>query len=315
MLLLNLQNKQTTKEIPLWVDAPLYDDEKYMYGVAIAANREDAIKAALSDMISKLGTTIESKYESNEEVRGSYSKSVIRNQIKSSIAKTKVNSYEVVKSHRISYREVALMVRSDKKKFADALKESLEKSKESIERELLHVNSSNALEKYNVKKELHEKSQLLLSDVMIVGGLQRGFNKQTYIDFISKVKEEFLSQKRVLNFYISSDKNSAKFAKSIKNLLLREGFRIANQKGKNSIEIRLRTTDNIVRSNQIDIIVISLSIELFGNSQHVGGKTLILKERYNGYKQSAYKNASIHLEEDIKLQGINEAIGINLNLD
>jgi len=307
--------KQTLKEIPSWIDAPVYDDAKYMYGVAIEANREKAIKAALSDMLSRLGTTIESKYESSDEVRGSYSKSIVKNQVKSYIAKTKVNNYDVIKTHRVSYREFAVMIRTDKRKFADALKESLKESRESINKELSHVKSANVLQKYNVKKELYKKSQLLLSDVMILSGLQSDFKREEYLDFISYVKEEFLNQKRALNFYISSDKNSLGFAKNIKSLLLQENFNIVSKKRDNSIIVNITSSDNVVRSKAIDIIVITLNIELFSKNQHVGGKRVVLKERYNGYKASAYKNAYIHLREDIKNQGIKEAIGINLNLE
>ena len=61
--------KPKPKVIPAWVSAPLPDDnEQYMYGLGVESDRDSAIKAALSDMVSKLGTTIESSYQSNQEV-------------------------------------------------------------------------------------------------------------------------------------------------------------------------------------------------------------------------------------------------------
>ena len=57
-----------------------------------------------------------------------------------------------------------------------------------------------------------------------------------------------------------------------------------------------------------------MNVSVFDNSQRIGGKSVIIKERYNGSDANVYKNASIHLEQDIKSQGINEVIGINLNI-
>jgi hypothetical protein len=100
----------------------------------------------------------------------------------------------------------------------------------------------------------------------------------------------------------------------IKDFLAKLGFNLSNKK-QGSVFIYLRTTDNIVRNNSINIAVLTLDIDVTNNSKEIGGKTIILKERYNDSKNSVYKNAAIHFEQDIKSQGINETIGINLNLD
>jgi len=95
--------KPVLKQYPSWIISPQQDSEVYMYGVAVEENREIAIKSALNDMISKLGTTLESSYESYQEVEGSYFKTNVKNRIKSDIAKIKINNYEVIKSQRINY--------------------------------------------------------------------------------------------------------------------------------------------------------------------------------------------------------------------
>jgi len=115
------------KQTPSWVNGVLPNDtDRYMYGVGIGSNRQDAIQMALNDMVAKLGTTIESTYESDEVVlNNTYKTSSVKNRIKAEISKIKINNYKVIKSHRISYRELAVMVESDKVKFVNGLKESL----------------------------------------------------------------------------------------------------------------------------------------------------------------------------------------------
>ncbi|EQB40043.1 hypothetical protein M947_03210 [Sulfurimonas hongkongensis] len=299
------------KSLPAWINAPLpSDNSKFMYGMAIAKDRESAIKAALSDMVAKLGTTIESSYESNEEVRGGFVNSSVKNQIKSDVSKISINNYEVIKSHKVSYREFAVMLRSDKVKFIKGLKESLETQKREITQKYDSLKDLDALSRYNTKKELSLKSSELLSNVLIVSELDKSFDKKGNLNFIEIKQKEFLKEAKSLKFSVKGDAKSSKFIKSIKNYLAQNGFNVVDTK--DAIEIKIKTSDNINRSSFIKIAVITLDIGVYDKNQRIGGKSKILKERYNGSKESVYKNASIHLEQDIKSQGINEVIGINL---
>jgi hypothetical protein len=133
------------------------------------------------------------------------------------------------------------------------------------------------------------------------------------LDFIQTKQEEFLKEKKSLKFFVSGDAKSSKFIKSIKNYLAQNGFNVVNSK--DAIEIKAKTNDNINRNSSIKIAVITLDIGVYDKNQRIGGKSIILKERYNGSVESLYKNASIHLEQDIKSQGINDVIGINLSMD
>lgn len=302
------------KPLPAWITAPLpSDSSEFMYGMAIAEDRESAIKAALSDMVAKLGTTIESTYESNEEVRGGFVNSSIKNQIKSGVSKISINNYEVIKSHKVSYREFAVMLQSDKAKFVKGLKENLEAQKKAITQEYDSLRGLDALSRYNTKKELSFKASELLSNVLIISELDASFDKKSNLDFIETKQKEFLSEAKSLKFFVSGDAKSSKFIKSIKNYLAQNGFNVVN--AKDAIKIEAKTRDNITKHGSIKIAVITLDIGVYDKNQRIGGKSIILKERYNGSVESVYKNASIHLEQDIKSKGINDVIGINLSMD
>jgi hypothetical protein len=303
--------KQTPKVAPAWISAPLpSDNDKYMYGMSVDHDRESAIKAALSDMIAKLGTTIESTYESNEEVQGAFVNSNIKNQIKSGVSKVKINNYKVIKSHKVSYREFAVMIETDKQKLVKGLKENLEAQKKSISQKYADLNGRDALTRYNTKKELSDSASKLLSEVLIIAQLDKSFNKKENLDFITKKLQEFLAESKSLKFFVGGNKKSAKFADSIKNHLAQNGYNVTSSK-KKAVQIKIKTTDRISGN----IAVLNVNVSVFDKKQRIGGKSVIVKERFNGSIASAYKNASIHLEQDIKSQGINEVIGINLNID
>ncbi|MDY0233672.1 MAG: LPP20 family lipoprotein [Sulfurimonas sp.] len=297
--------------LPAWINAPLPSDSaEFMYGMAIAQDRDAAIKAALSDMVSKLGTTIESSYESNEEVRGGFVNSSVKNQIKSGVSKISINNYEVIKSHRVSYREFAVMVQSDKTKFIKGLKQSLEMQKKEISQKYDLLKSLDALSRYNAKKELSLRANELLSNILIISELDKNFDKKKNLDFIEVKQKEFLQEAKSLKFFVSGDAKSLKFIDIIKNYLAQNGFNVVNSK--DAIEIKAKTSENINRHASMQIAVITLDIGVYDKNRRIGGKSIILKERYSGSMESVYKNASIHLKQDIESQGINEVIGINL---
>ena len=302
--------KSTPKKMmPVWITAPLpSDNEKFMYGMSIEADRDSAIKAALSDMIAKLGTTIESSYESNQEVQGAYSKSVIKSQIKSGVSKIKINNYKVIKSHKVSYREFAVMIETDKQKLVAGLKDNLKTEKKNIIQKYNSLKGSDALTRYNTKKELAQEASKLISEILIISDLDKSFDKQSNLDFVSKKQKQFIAESKRLKFFVSGNKKSTKFVDGIKNYLAQNGYNVTNLK-KNAVCIKINTTDNIIRSGFIGIAVLTVNVSVFDKKQRIGGKSVIIKERYNGSSASVYKNASIHLEQDIKKQGINEVIG------
>ena len=301
------------KTMPAWVNAPLpRDNENFIYGMSVEADRESAIKAALNDMVAKLGTTIESTYESNQEVQGAYSDLVVKNRIKADISKIKINNYKVIKAHKVSYREFAVMVETDKRKFVKGLKENLEIEKKEIIQKYKFADNSDVLNRYKIKKSLSKKAKELLPTVLIIAELDKKFDKKKNLDFISKKESEFLSESKKLQFFVSGNKRSKRFIDSIKNYLTDKGFNVATRK-MGALHIRVNTTDNISRDRFIDIVVLDIDISVYDKSKRIAGKSITLKERYNNSQNSIYKNASIHFEQDIKSKGIKAVIGINLD--
>jgi len=298
---------------PAWVNSILPNDtDTQIFGMAIGKNRDAAIKAALSDMVAKLGTTIESSFESTEKEAHSYYSVSSTSNIKSSISKIKINNYKVIKSFRISYKEFAVMIVTDKQKFIRGLKDNLKIEKKSIQQQYDLANSSDALTKYNIKKDLAKQSTELISLVLILSEVDKNFNEKSNMSFISLKQKQFLLESNNLKFYVSYDKKSKVFAQKIKNYLAQKGFNVTNSK-KNAVNINLTIHDNISKG-RINIATLTLNIEVTDKAKRIGGKIVIIKERYTS-SANVYKNASIHFEQDISSKGINNVIGINLDID
>jgi len=305
----------TAKKVtPKWITSVLpADTATKMYGMGIGKNREIAINTALSDMVSKLGTSIESSYHTDEKVTNSYSTLDARYIIKAEVSKIKVNNYTVIKSHRINYREFAVMIETDKKKFAEGLKADLAMKKKSIDQRYQALKSRDILTRYNNKKELSKEAETLKPMILMISQLDSSFNRDKNLQFVEDKQKAFLAEQKNLQFFVSSDKKSMPFADKIKNYLAQNSFTVSSS-ASNAVVIKLHTKENISKGN-ISIAVLTLNVGVYDKKDRIGGKTIILKERYNSSLSSVYKNAAIHFEQDIKSQGINKLIGINLNID
>jgi hypothetical protein len=206
------------------------------------------------------------------------------------------------------------MIRTDKQKLVKGLIDDLEEQKRNIIQKVSFLKYSDSITRYNTKKELSAKADKLLSVVLIISELDKSFDKKKNLDFIASIKKDFITELKNLKFYVVGDKKSAKFIDLIKNYLAVHGLNVINS-NKDAVLIKIKTTDNIGKNDFIRIAVLTLHVNVFDKSRLIGGKSIIIKERYNGSYESVYKNASIHLEQDIKSQGLKEVIGINLNID
>ncbi len=301
------------KPVPSWVySPPPHDTQNYIYGIAIESDRELAIKSALSDMIAKLGVTIESSFESYQVVDGSYSNLTTKNQIKSAVSKIKINNYMIINAYKISYREFAVIVKTNRKKLAKSLETSLGREQKEIAQSYKALTTRDTITRYRVKKELSLKSQEMIPKILMLYELNKDFQTQGYMDFVAKKKSQFLQEQSSLKFFVHGDKKSLKFVDIVKDSLAKDDFVLGSSK-KGAVEIILKTDDYISKNTTMDIIVINLNIATFDNSEQLGVRSIVLKERYNGLDLSAYKNASIHLRQDIDAMGIDELLGLKLN--
>ncbi|MEA3522145.1 MAG: LPP20 family lipoprotein [Campylobacterota bacterium] len=302
------------KEPPSWYLNPPQDNAQFMYGVAMEYDRESAIKAALSDMISKLGISIESSFQNTQTVEYSHATKKTMSDIKADISKTKINNYKVIQSERVSYKEFAVLVQTDKKEFTSGLIQSLDNKIDSINRELAVVKSSDVLTRYNTKKSVSQKALKMNSDVLLVAALDKSFKKEPYLKFIDSTHNLFLKAKKSLHFSVSGNKRSSEFVKSIKDYLVKHQFQLSDTINKDTVSIKLLANEKLTQSNAMSIAIITLSINATNSAKRIGGKSLTMKQRNSGDMQRTYQNAAVSLSEEIETQGINEVIGLNLNI-
>ena len=308
----SVKAKQIKQEIPSWITTPKNSTSKYMYGVSIGVDRQSAIKSALVNMVSKLGVSIESSFQSKQEVHNYYENNLVINNIKANVSKIKVSNYEVVKSQQIGYKEFAVMIKTDKRKFLNGLDKEIKSKEKSMKFRLNSLKEEDILRRYNVKKMLSLEVDFLKANIIVLSELDKKYDAKKYFDFIDRVKQEFIEEQKRLSFYVYGDKKSIGFVNDIKNYLTKQGFRLSSTKTITSVLVQLRTIENIEKNSYMSIAVLKVDINVYNKGKKVGGNYMILKERYKEVISNVYKNASIHFRQDIESSDIEEVLGINL---
>ena len=304
--------KQATPP-PSWVyGVPPTDTQAKMYALGIGTNREAAIKVALNNMVSRLSVTLKSSFKSKERVEDSYHTSSVTNNIEADIAKIKINNYKVIRSYRINYREFAVMIESDKQQFVRGLEDDLREKYKDILQRLKQTNNENIIVRYNTKKALSKEAQKLKSSVLIISELDPHFNKNSYFQFIRKMQTLFSEEANKLKFYVTGDRNSRLFVEKIKNNLVKKHFNLVDT-AKNAIRIFVKTqkrlSDAIVK-----IVTYTIHVSVYDGNAQVGGKVIVIKERYRDAKYAS-ELAAIHFNQSIEKNGITSVLGIKLDTE
>jgi len=298
-------------ETPKWVSIQPKDTSSFTYGLGIAKNREEALTSALNDVVSKLGVKVESSFTNKQIVNGYYSKSISTNNIKADVAKIRVTNYQVEQSHRISFREYAVLLKVDNKKFFNTLKQDIIRAKNTISNSLQKANNLDAISRYKTKKAMSKACEKLLSNTLVAHELNASFDKNSYFNFVANVKDSYYSEVNRLNFYVYGNANAQNFIALIKKELLENGFNVSNKMKHNSLKVNLHATDNI-KINQ-KIVAIKLNIKVSDAGKTVGSNVLTMKERYKSSKSSIYSAAAVHFEQDLNTQGVEKILGIGIN--
>ncbi len=281
--------------LPAWINSVLPDDtQTTMYGMAIAKNRDLAIKMALSDMISRLGVKIESSYESVEKSNSYRSSLDVKNSIKSEVSQIKINNYKVIKAYRVSYREFAVMVSSNKQQFIAGLQADLQVKKAALKEKEATLKTLDTFAAYRLKKSLMQEAKQLVSMVLMLGELDASYNKMEDMQSIEHYTKQYIQASASLHFFVKGDTKSQNFVSVVKNNLIKHGFRVSRS-AKGAVVLALKTTDYVSKG----IRVITLHLSVYDKKNRLGGKTIIMKEYNNGSEKNAYKNAAIHFQEDL----------------
>lgn len=305
---------ETEKPLPEWYLNPPANTHELLTGIGAGKTLEDATDSALSNMVSRLGVSIESKFESiTSTSQYSYSNKSVE-YLKSEVSKIRVSNYELVFTEKIKYNEFVVMVQSHRAQFIKDLTQQVNDKLAAENQKINTARSDNALKRYHVAKNSADEVAKLESTIMVLSGMEPSFNNEYYQKKIQDHHTLSENARRNIVFVIKTDTKSLKASTPIKNALSQEGFKVHNSQPRDGVLfINLETHIQHNRSMGFQIAEMFMDLR---TSDHqgklIGSNSVTLTGHATRGFDMAEAAAIEQISEEIKKQGIAKLLGIEL---
>ncbi|QOY51303.1 LPP20 family lipoprotein [Candidatus Sulfurimonas baltica] len=305
------------KQLPLWYITPPVNNGVFIYGVGDGINREEAIKSALDNLVSKLGITISSQYNSATNTQKGYREYFTQtssSDIRSEVSKIRISNYEVVEVHKQNYKHFVTLVSSDKKILTESLLKTLNQIYKKIEDKQKYISDMNILSRYSFYKESQQTLSQTLSTLLVLDSLDKDFDDAPYLKTMQILNNDFDLLLKNMSISFSSSKESRAFANAVKTALSETKIAIKpnSQNDKNNINISLSHKLDKAFSHGVYIAKSSVLIEVKDEK-----KNIIHSEQINvvGYSPQsddiAMSDSVENFKQEIQKRDVLKILGVN----
>ncbi|QOY55382.1 LPP20 family lipoprotein [Candidatus Sulfurimonas marisnigri] len=305
------------KQLPKWYLTPPSNNGISLYGVGEGINREESIKSALDNLVSKLGITISSNYNSTTNTKKGYREYFTQassSDISSEVSKIRISNYEVIEIHKQNYKHFITLVRSDKKLFIKNLITTLNQRYKKIEDKQKHIIDMNILRRYSFFKESQQTLSQTHSTLLVLNSLDKNFDDSPYLKIIQTINNDSDLLIKNMSISFSASKESSAFVNSIKSVLSETKIAIKpnSQNDKNNINISLSHKLNKAFSHGFHIARTSVLIEVKDNKKNIMHSEQIDAVGHSPQSDDIAMSDSIkNFKEEIEKRDVLKILGVN----
>lgn len=238
---------------PAWFTDVRIDTPSEYYGCGSGDTGEDAVRAALNEIASKISVTIESSYSSMQAVSGSSVVSEQKNQILSNVKKMNFNSYETIKTAKDS-DVVYVLVRVDRAQLLEEKKGELDILYSKLSTELSNIQNASDIEKYKAIVALNTDLQTMNENIFLGKSISQSFDASQYVELYKKFSSMLINSKSNIILAINTDSPVSKnFSKVFANFISKQGIKISQSKPNATLVITTNTKEKKVESTSESI--------------------------------------------------------------
>jgi hypothetical protein len=299
------------KELPSWFLVAPANTTQTLYGVGEGKKREDAINAALNNLITQLSVTIESTYESEVKASNhSYSKESKQN-IKSEVAKIRLSSHKVEKFEKIKYNQSVAMVSVQRTELYNSLKKELDSALELQQSIVSGIDKESALQQYIKYKKVVEALDSIESKLIIVSILNPTFDDSAYRKFMIERHKGFETSRDALVFALKSDSASKELVPVIKEGINNLKFQVSDR---NDAKAVVEVTSQFAKSESMGFFIVNaiVNFKTVSDGKIVGSNVVKLKGSTTQNYDVAKQNAILKLKQQLEEEGIASFLGVEL---
>ncbi len=299
-----------------WYINPPASTDTVLYAIGEAQNKDEAIKNALNNMASTLSVSIASQFNSKELVqegiKSSY-QSTVSNEIQSDVKKLRISHYEVLEYKKLGFRKYVVLIKSDKQKLFDSLKNELEQKFAFIDKEKETIGRYHAIKQLNIYKKAKNDIADAKNTLIIMNVLNKNFDSTSYIDKIEAVNSNYNKLLSSITFSTESNEEAKNLEPVIEKGLSEKELQVLYNTDSNHFTIVITSKINKASAYGFTIAraAISIYVRDYRGSTIGSNKLNLVGQSTQGY-DIAKENIAIKLNEMIKKDGISKVIGLEL---
>ncbi len=233
---------------PSWFTEIKADTPSQYYGYGVGDTQEDAVKAALNDIASKIAVTIESSYASLQMVSEESVVSERKNEVLANVKKMKFNNYEVLKNVNDS-DEIYVLVSVDREQLLKEKKSELDILSSKLSDEQVSIQNTSAIEKYKTIMMLQDDLKTLNETIFLSKSIVPSFEVDPYIELYKNFIKMMVDSRSSIVLSINGENAISKnYAKVFSNYLSKQGIKVSQTKSNATLTVMVNTKEKKVES-------------------------------------------------------------------
>ncbi len=304
------------KALPAWYTNPLQTTHETLYATGEGQSKEDAISNALSMMASTLSVSIASQFSSKTTVKEGTQNSIdstVSNKVQSDVKKIRLSHYEILKSQEFGFKKHIVLIKSEKKKLFESLKNELDQRFAMIESDIKISQKQSALEELRSYKKAKEQMQDIPDILTVMNVLNTAFDTAEYVEKINVVQSGYAALIASTSINIVLDSESKNLEAHIREALSAKKIQIKNGSGDRHFTIMIAS--DIQRAYSYGFIVLRSAIEITlkdSKGAILGSKKLNITSQSAQSYEIAKEGIAIKFGELVKKEGIEKIVGLEL---
>ncbi len=259
----------SNSNMPSWYNNPQQTDYQNYYGVGVGDSEKEAVAMALSKIASEISTTIASVFESKSTVKNGESSKEMLHQVKAIVKGVTFNGAVVEESDITSDGEYVVMMRVDRKSFANDEKRKFQQEQKKVETLYNHTMSNDSFVVLANYQTLEQELNRLVARASFLKGLDSSFDYSTVSQKSNSMLSKLLAKSGEIYLYVP-EKSSLGYETLVRKYLTKSGYKIANSsKGQGDILTvhvtihhqpkEIRTTNERLKSLKFATVEVILS--------------------------------------------------------
>lgn len=305
------------KPVPDWFLNPPQDNATTLFGAGEGTRREEAIQAALVDLVAKLSVEVESSFESQLTVKSGrydYIDRVSQKQIRAQVAKIRVNQYQVMQVARLAYGRYLALVQVKRQQLFEDLSKQQQSQKKTLSQREAGLAEASVLSRFLFYQSALQSLAPFRHRLLVMEMLDPAFDSQVDAEFLARFERQQSDLKAQLRFHFEADEGAQAFVAPLQNSLVQAGFQVvkSTRPGTFNAQIRLISTLRPSQAYGFYIVRVGVQIQVEDTQVRLGGNQLHMKGQSTESEAQAMTFAGVKFQQRLEAEGLNAVLGLAL---